>query len=201
MTVFVSGFAVKRITALTLVSGRLPIGSPPLEPDDPPLEEELCEPFGCAPFCTYAVTCTSHVNITADVSWKRTVRAPLVSFGLNNWSERISTKLNSAGFDALVPLPPLSALMTAGSADADDVGLNTEHSVRRVVDQVEVLLPDTREGSIRDRIAHQTRDIDLRTDIDEHGNGVAVRDACHDLSGLNTAHANEYVSLGRFVKL
>ena len=111
MTVLVSGFAVKRITALTLVSGRF--GSPPLDPDEP-LEEELCEPEPAgAPVATYAVTCTSHENITADVSWKRTVRTPLVSLGLNNWSEPSrDEKLNSAALAGLAPLPPLSALMT-----------------------------------------------------------------------------------------
>jgi hypothetical protein len=41
VTVLVSGFAVKRITALTFVSGKA--GSPPLEPDDEPPVEELCE--------------------------------------------------------------------------------------------------------------------------------------------------------------
>src|SRR4030095_8549141 len=75
VTVLVNGFAVKRITALTFVSGRF--GSPPLDPVDP-LDPELCElePAG-APVERYAVTCTSHENITAEVSWKRTVRAPL----------------------------------------------------------------------------------------------------------------------------
>jgi len=43
----------------------------------------------------------------------RTVRGPLVSFGLNSWSEpNFDEKLNSAGFDGLIPLPPLSALIT-----------------------------------------------------------------------------------------
>jgi hypothetical protein len=81
VTVLVSGLAVKRITPETFVSGNVSPLLDPLEP--PPLDEELCEPAGCAPLATYAVTCTSHENIAACVSWKRTVRLPLVSFGLN----------------------------------------------------------------------------------------------------------------------
>ena len=42
MTVLVSGLAVKRITALTLASGKLPIGKAPLDPDEP-FDEVLCE--------------------------------------------------------------------------------------------------------------------------------------------------------------
>ena len=57
MTVFVNGFAVKRITAVILVSGKLPVGSPPLElelcePPDGADELELDDP----PLETYAVT-------------------------------------------------------------------------------------------------------------------------------------------------
>jgi hypothetical protein len=48
VTVLVNGFAVKRITAETFVNGKFPIDSPPLEPVDEPLDDELCvlEPAG-----------------------------------------------------------------------------------------------------------------------------------------------------------
>jgi len=57
VTVLVNGFAVKRITAVILVSVKLPVGSPPLElevcvPPDGADELELDDP----PLETYAVT-------------------------------------------------------------------------------------------------------------------------------------------------
>ena len=43
MTVLVNGLAVKRITAVSFVSGKLADGSPPLEVCDELPDEELCE--------------------------------------------------------------------------------------------------------------------------------------------------------------
>ena len=113
MTVLVNGLAVKRITAVTLVSGRL--GRLPLEPEgcEPPEEDELELEDPPPPLETNAVTWTSHEKSSEALSWNRIVREPVVSAGLNIWSgPSFCVKLNNAAFAGLVPVLPLSALMT-----------------------------------------------------------------------------------------
>ncbi len=58
VTVLVNGLAVKRITAVILVSGKLPVGSPLLEFDDELLlDDDDCElELDAPPVWTYAVT-------------------------------------------------------------------------------------------------------------------------------------------------
>lgn len=48
VTVLVNGLAVKRITAVSFVSGRFAAGRPPLELVEEPPDEELCEPAAAA---------------------------------------------------------------------------------------------------------------------------------------------------------
>jgi len=64
------------------------------------------------------VTCTSHENISAALSWNLMVRVWVVSAGLNNCSgPSFSEKLKSA--PTVLPVPPLSALITRTCPDAE----------------------------------------------------------------------------------
>ena len=88
-------------------------------------------------------------------------------------------------------------------ADADDVELNLGHiGLRRVIDQVVVLLPDaTGERSVGQRIRDDGSDVDFRTSADDNFHGIARGGhVLADLSGSQSAYAEVMIAIGQVVQ-